>query len=71
MPGSVYRSALEEMGVNIQDMLGGFCQKKGGRKVSVQEGRRILIPSWGQSSFEWDEVPPLGFRAVEETGFIS
>jgi len=50
-------SGMEEMGVNIQDMLGGFLpKKKRRRKVTVQEARTILAQQEAQKLIDMDEV---------------
>jgi ATP-dependent HslUV protease ATP-binding subunit HslU len=62
-------SGMEEMGVNIQDMLGGFLpKKKRRRKVSVQEGRKILIQQEAQKLIDMDEVTTAGLRGRKRTG---
>lgn len=64
-------SGMEEMGVNIQDMLGGFLpKKKRRRKVSVQEGRKILIQQEAQKLIDMDEVTTAGVKRAEEDGII-
>ncbi|MFX4260903.1 ATP-dependent protease ATPase subunit HslU [Pelotomaculum propionicicum] len=64
-------SGMEEMGVNIQDMLGGFLpKKKRRRKVSVQEGRKILIQQEAQKLIDMDEVTTAAVKRAEEDGII-
>lgn len=64
-------SGMEEMGVNIQDMLGGFLpRKKRKRKVSVQEGRKILIQQEAQKLIDMDEVTTSAVKRAEEDGII-
>lgn len=64
-------SGMEEMGVNIQDMLGGFLpRKKRKRKVSVQEGRKILIQQEAQKLIDMDEVTTAAVKRAEEDGII-
>jgi len=64
-------SGMEEMGVNIQDMLGGFLpKKKRRRKVTVQEGRKILIQQEAQKLIDMDEVTTAGVKRAEEDGII-
>jgi len=64
-------SGMEEMGVNIQDMLGGFLpKKKRKRKVSVQEGRKILIQQEAQKLIDMDEVTTAAVKRAEEDGII-
>ncbi|MDD4334961.1 MAG: ATP-dependent protease ATPase subunit HslU [Desulfotomaculaceae bacterium] len=64
-------SGMEEMGINIQDMLGGFLpKKKRKRKVSVQEGRKILIQQEAQKLIDMDEVTTTAVKRAEEDGII-
>ncbi len=64
-------SGMEEMGINIQDMLGGFLpKKKRKRKVTVQEGRKILIQQEAQKLIDMDEVTTTAVRRAEEDGII-
>lgn len=64
-------SGMEEMGVNIQDMLGGFLpKKKRRRRVSVQEGRNILVQQEAYKLIDMDEVTTAAVKRAEDDGII-
>jgi ATP-dependent HslUV protease ATP-binding subunit HslU len=64
-------SGMEEMGVNLQDMLGGFLpKKKRRRKVTVQEARKILILQEAQKLIDMDEVTAQAIKRVENDGIV-
>ena len=62
---------MEEMGANIQDMMGGFMpKKKRKRKVTVAEGRKILIQQEAQKLIDMDEVTTAAIKRAEEDGIV-
>lgn len=64
-------SGVEEMGINLQDMLGGlFPKKKKRRKVTVTEARRIITAQEAQKLIDMDEVTGQAVRQAEESGII-
>ena len=64
-------SGVEEMGINLQDMLGGlFPKKKKQRKVTVAEARRIITAQEAQKLIDMDEVTGQAVRQAEESGII-
>lgn len=64
-------SGVEEMGINIQDMLGGmFPKRKKNRKVTVREARKILIQQEAQKLIDMDEVVALAINRAEQSGII-
>lgn len=64
-------SGVEEMGVNLQDMLGGlFPKKKKRRKVTVAEARRIIAAQEAQKLIDMDEVTGQAVKQAEESGII-
>lgn len=64
-------SGMEEMGVNLQDMLGGFLpKKKHRRKLTVREARKILTQQEAQKLIDMDEVTSTAVRRVEEDGIV-
>jgi ATP-dependent HslUV protease ATP-binding subunit HslU len=64
-------SGMEEMGINIQDMLGGFLpKKKHKRRVSVSEGRKILIQQEAHKLIDMDEVATAAVKRAEEDGIV-
>ncbi len=64
-------SGMEEMGVNIQDMLGGILpKKKRKRKVTIKEARKIITQQEAQKLIDMDEVTAAAIRRAEEDGII-
>ncbi|NLB89473.1 MAG: ATP-dependent protease ATPase subunit HslU [Syntrophomonadaceae bacterium] len=64
-------AGVEEMGINIQDMLGGLVPKtKKKRKVTVEEARRILTNEEALALIDMDEVYREAIKRVDEDGII-
>ena len=64
-------SGAEEMGINIQDMLGGmFPKKKKKRKVTIGEARKIITTEEAQKIIDMDEVIAEAVNRAEEAGII-
>lgn len=65
------KQGIEEMGVNIQDILGNIIppQKKK-RKVSVVEARKILKQEEAQKLIDMDAVISEAVRRAEQLGII-
>lgn len=64
-------SGMEEMGVNLQDMLGGFFpKKKHKRRATVREARKILTQQEAQKLIDMDEVTTTAVKRVEEDGIV-
>ena len=62
---------MEEMGINLQDMLGGFLpRKKRKRRVTIREARRILAQQEAQNLVDMDEVVSLAVQRTEQCGII-
>lgn len=62
---------VEEMGINIQEMLGQFMpRRRKRRRVTVAEGRKILIQQEAAKLIDVDEVNAEGVRRAEEDGII-
>ncbi|WP_422393036.1 ATP-dependent protease ATPase subunit HslU [Neomoorella humiferrea] len=62
---------LEELGMNLQDMLGSFLPKrKRKRLVTVAEARRILIQQEADKLIDMDEVTAIAVQRVEQDGII-
>jgi len=62
---------VEEMGINLQDVLGNiFPKRKKRRKVTVAEARKILTQQEAQKLIDPDEVNSLAVRRAEESGII-
>jgi len=65
------QAGLEEMGLNLQDMLGNLLPKKRRRrKVSVAEARKILHQQEADRLIEQEEVHQDAVALVEEEGII-
>ncbi|WP_061213828.1 ATP-dependent protease ATPase subunit HslU [Syntrophomonas wolfei] len=64
-------SGVEEMGINLQDMLGNLMPRnKKKRKVSIAEARRILTYEESQRLLDMDEIHREGIKRAEEDGII-
>ncbi len=64
-------SGMEEMGVNLQDMLGGFFpKKKHKRRATVKEARKILTQQEAQKLIDMDEVTTTAVKRAEEDGIV-
>ena len=62
---------MEELGVNLQDLLGGiFPKKKRRRKVTVAEARRILAQEEAQKLIDMDEAVREGIQRAEQSGIV-
>ncbi|ABO50498.1 heat shock protein HslVU, ATPase subunit HslU [Desulforamulus reducens MI-1] len=64
-------SGVEEMGVNMQDVLGSiFPRKKRKRKVTVEEARKILTQQEAQKLIDMDELTAQAVKRAEDHGII-
>ncbi|MCL2766578.1 MAG: ATP-dependent protease ATPase subunit HslU [Peptococcaceae bacterium] len=64
-------SGMEEMGVNIQDVLGGIIpKKKRTRRLTVGDARKILTQQEAQKLIDMDEVTSQAIKRVEEDGIV-
>ncbi|MCA9773778.1 MAG: ATP-dependent protease ATPase subunit HslU, partial [Myxococcales bacterium] len=62
---------MEEMGSNLQDMLGNLLPKKTKRrKVKVREARQLLTDQESQAMVDAEKVTADAVRAVEQNGII-
>ncbi|MBP2653128.1 MAG: clpY [Firmicutes bacterium] len=71
MVGMFAGSGMEEMGLNINDMLGNFLpkrQKK--RKVTVANARKIFTQEEAQKLIDMDEVMAAAINLAETSGII-
>ncbi|MBC7346259.1 MAG: ATP-dependent protease ATPase subunit HslU, partial [Clostridia bacterium] len=68
----VFGSAgMEEMGINLQDILGGLLPRKHRRRrVTVKEARRILAQEEAEKMVDMDEVIATAIDRVEQNGII-
>lgn len=64
-------AGAEEMGMNLQDMLGGFLPKKQKkRKVTIANARKIFIQEEAQKLVDMDEVVAEALALAETSGII-
>ncbi|MBB6443835.1 HslU--HslV peptidase ATPase subunit [Bacillus benzoevorans] len=64
-------SGMEQMGLNMQDMLGSLVPKKRKkRKLTVQEARKILTQEEAQKLIDMDEVTQEAVSRAEQSGII-
>lgn len=64
-------SGVEEMGINLQDMFGGFLpKKKKKRKVNVGDARKIFQQEEAQKLIDLDEVIRDAINKAEQSGII-
>ncbi len=64
-------TGMEEMGINLQDVLGGILpQKTKKRRVTVREARKILAQEEADKLIDMDEVVSLAIQKVEEDGIV-
>jgi ATP-dependent HslUV protease ATP-binding subunit HslU len=63
--------SMDDMGLNIQDMLGNILPKKQKtRKVNVSEARKILAQEESQKLIDMDKVTSEAIRRVENSGIV-
>lgn len=71
MVGMFAGSGMEEIGSNIQDMLGGLLPKKQKkRKVTIANARKIFIQEEAQKLIDMDEVTSAAVKQAENYGII-
>lgn len=71
MVGMFAGSGIEEMGNNIQDMLGNLMPKKQKkRKVTVANARKIFIQEEAQKLIDMDDVISQAMKMAESNGII-
>lgn len=69
--GMLAGSGAEEMGINLQDMLGNLLPKKQKkRKVTVSAARKIFIQEEAQKLIDMDEVTSNAISLAENYGII-
>ncbi|MGB9791400.1 MAG: ATP-dependent protease ATPase subunit HslU [Thermacetogeniaceae bacterium] len=62
---------IEEMGLNLQDVLGSILpKKKKKRRVKIKEARRILAQEEAQKLIDMDEVISEAIERTEQSGII-
>jgi ATP-dependent HslUV protease ATP-binding subunit HslU len=64
-------SGMEQMGMNMQDVLGGLMpKKKKKRKLPVKEARKVLTNVEAQKLIDMDEVTQEAVYRAEQTGIV-
>ncbi|SDY72417.1 ATP-dependent HslUV protease ATP-binding subunit HslU [Evansella caseinilytica] len=64
-------SGMEQMGMNMQEMLGGMMPKrKKRRKLTVKEARKVLTVDEAQKLIDMDEVTADAVMKAEQLGII-
>src|SRR5690606_20906713 len=64
-------SGVEQMGIDMQEMLGQFMPKKTKkRRLPIREARKVLIQEEGQKLIDMDQVQQEALNRVEQTGII-
>jgi ATP-dependent HslUV protease ATP-binding subunit HslU len=64
-------AGVEEMGINLQDLLGGMLPKRRKRRrVTVAEARRLLAQEEAQKLIDMDAVVAEAVRRAEQAGII-
>lgn len=64
-------SGMDEMGINLQDLLGGMLPKKRKKKrLKVKEARKYLFQEEAEKLVDMDEVGVKAIRKVEQQGIV-
>lgn len=64
-------AGVEEMGINLQEVLGNMLPKRiKKRKVTVATGRRLLAQEEAQKLIDMDEVVAEGIERAEQLGIV-
>ena len=65
------QGGMEEMGINLQDMLGNLGgQKKTKRKVTIEEAREILLEQESEKLIDHESAVQEGLERVQKQGII-
>jgi ATP-dependent HslUV protease ATP-binding subunit HslU len=65
------QGGMEEMGMNLQDMLGGmFPKQRRRRHVSVADARRVLLDQEAERMIEMEQVTLEAIGRAEQSGMI-
>ncbi|MEL7835044.1 ATP-dependent protease ATPase subunit HslU [Fodinibius sp. Rm-B-1B1-1] len=65
------QGGMEEMGINLQDMLGNLGgQKKTKRKVTIEEAREILLEEESEKLIDHESAVQEGLERVQKQGII-
>lgn len=70
-PFGALGGGMEELGINMQGIIGGLMPKRRKRKkVTVAEARRILTQEEAEKLVDMDEVNILGIQRAEQSGIV-
>ncbi|NLW07441.1 MAG: ATP-dependent protease ATPase subunit HslU [Clostridia bacterium] len=62
---------LEELGINLQDMLGNILPRRTRKRLlTVAEARRVLTQQEADKMIDMDEVAAIALQRVEQNGII-
>ncbi len=62
---------MDDMGMNIQDIIGNMMpKKKKKRKTSIKDARKVMAHEEAQKLIDMDNVQKEAVRRVEETGIV-
>ena len=61
---------LEEMGINLQEMMGGLGKKRQKRRVKVPEALDLLAQEEAQKLIDQEEAKAEALRRVEQAGIV-
>lgn len=65
------QGGMEEMGINLQDMLGNMGgQQKTMRKVTIEEARELLLDEEAEKLIDHDSAVQEGLERVQKQGII-
>jgi ATP-dependent HslUV protease ATP-binding subunit HslU len=65
------QGGMEELGMNLQDMLGGmFPKQRRRRRVTVEDARRILLDQEAESMIDLEQVAGEAVGRAEQSGII-
>ena len=65
------QAGVEEMGINLQDAMGGlFPKKKKKRRTTVREARQILIQEEAMRLIDMESVTAEAIRRAEQSGIV-
>lgn len=64
-------SGMDEMGINLQDLLGGMVPKKKKKKrLKIKEARKYLFQEEAGKLLDMDEVSTQAIKRIEQNGII-
>lgn len=61
---------MEEMGMNLQEILGNMSPKRKKRRLSIREARQLLIEEEAQKLIDMEAVTKEALKRVHESGIV-